>query len=130
VFLDTVGILAVLDEDDQWHGAASIAYQPLVASRCRLLTTHYVLLECGNSAARGPFRADIDDLRQRLIRRGCLIEVTTDDTEAAWAAYRRGEAANAGIVDQLSFVVMRRLGLTDAFTCDHHFVAAGFTTLF
>ena len=33
-------------------------------------------------------------------------------------------------VDQLSFRVMRRLGLTEAFTNDQHFQAAGFTTLF
>ena len=33
-------------------------------------------------------------------------------------------------VDQLSFQVMRRLGLTEAFTNDQHFQAAGFTTLF
>ena len=51
---------------------------------------------------------------------------------------RRGERAGrridrepaAGIVDQVSFVVMRRLGLTRAFTNDWHFRAAGFETLF
>jgi len=35
-----------------------------------------------------------------------------------------------GIVDCISFAVMRRLGLTEAFTNDQHFTAAGFTTLF
>lgn len=50
--------------------------------------------------------------------------------EEAWAAYDRGEAGEAGIVDHISFVVMRRLGLTHAFTNDRHFQAAGFTTLF
>jgi len=44
--------------------------------------------------------------------------------------YSRREAANAGIVDHVSFVVMRRIGITEAFTNDHHFKAAGFTTLF
>lgn len=33
-------------------------------------------------------------------------------------------------VDNVSFVVMRRLGITDAFTNDRHFKAAGFNTLF
>jgi predicted nucleic acid-binding protein len=32
--------------------------------------------------------------------------------------------------DHISFVVMRRLGITEAFTNDVHFQAAGFTTLF
>ncbi len=48
----------------------------------------------------------------------------------AWAAYRRGEAGAAGIVDHVSFEVMRRLGVTEAFTNDRHFVAAGFEVLF
>ena len=40
------------------------------------------------------------------------------------------EADDAGIVDHVSFVVMRRLGISDAFTNDRHFKAAGFNTLF
>ena len=39
-------------------------------------------------------------------------------------------AGQAGIVDQVSFVVMRRLGLDEAFTNDRHFQAAGFATWF
>jgi predicted nucleic acid-binding protein len=33
-------------------------------------------------------------------------------------------------VDHISFVVMRRLGVTKAFTNDRHFRAAGFEVLF
>jgi predicted nucleic acid-binding protein len=50
--------------------------------------------------------------------------------EDAWASYHRGEADQAGIVDQISFRVMRRLGATEAFTNDQHFRAAGFAPLF
>jgi predicted nucleic acid-binding protein len=39
-------------------------------------------------------------------------------------------ASGAGIVDQVSFIIMRRLGITEAFTNDEHFRAAGFVTLF
>ena len=61
---------------------------------------------------------------------GRLINPTDQDWEAAWTAYTSGAAADAGIVDHVSFVVMRRLGITDAFTNDRHFKAAGFNTLF
>lgn len=44
--------------------------------------------------------------------------------------YDRGEAGEAGIVDHISFIVMRRLSLTEAFTNDRHFEAAGFRFLF
>jgi predicted nucleic acid-binding protein len=44
--------------------------------------------------------------------------------------YRDGEIGDADIVDHVSFVVVRGLDLTYAFTNDHHFRAAGFETLF
>ncbi len=43
---------------------------------------------------------------------------------------RRGAASQAGIVDRVSFEVMRRLGISQAFTNAAHFRAAGFETLF
>src|ERR1051326_3355325 len=127
VFLDTVGMIAVWDKSDQWHAVAQPAYERLLADGRRLVTTDLVLYECGNAAARRPFRADVKELRDFLIQESLLIEPTPEEIEAAWAAYVRGEAAQAGIVDHVSFVVMRRLGLTEAFTNDRHFTAAGFT---
>jgi predicted nucleic acid-binding protein len=34
------------------------------------------------------------------------------------------------VVDHVSFIVMRQLGMTEAFTNDRHFRAAGFVPLF
>lgn len=45
-------------------------------------------------------------------------------------AYQRDQANRASIVDHISFQVMRRMGILDAFTNDHHFAAAGFRPLF
>src|SRR5919201_56508 len=109
VFLDTVGMIAVWDDTDQWHPGAKAAYERLLAQGRRLVTTHLVLCECGNAAARRPYRADVKELRDFLIRANLLIEPTPDEIEAAWAAYARGEAGQAGIVDHVSFMVMRRL---------------------
>jgi uncharacterized protein len=130
VFLDTVGILALLDEDDQWHSAAAQAYTLIQASRRRIVTTLFVLLECGNAAARRPYRKDVDDLRQSLADNDGLLDISSEDLLTAWAEYRRGNANEAGIVDQVSFAVMRRIGLTDVFSNDRHFAAAGFHLLF
>jgi predicted nucleic acid-binding protein len=72
----------------------------------------------------------VNRLRQFLIQDGLLVEPTAQEIEDAWAAYERGEAGQAGIVDHVSFQVMRRLGISEAFTNDKHFQAAGFTLLF
>ncbi len=130
VFLDTVGMIAVWDDTDQWHGAAQAAYEVLHRQGRRLITTPLVLCECGNASARRPYRSQVCELRKALVQEGLLVEMTSQEVEEAWAAYERGEAAQAGIVDHFSFVVMRRLGITEAFTNDRHFQAAGFTTLF
>jgi len=58
------------------------------------------------------------------------MRVLIEAAEQAWGAYRRGIAGDAGIVDHVSFVVMQRLGLTEAFTNDRHFVSAGLAVLF
>ena len=130
VFLDTVGLLALWDLSDQWHAAAEAAFKELSQRRATLVTTAYILLECGNAAARRPYRTEVNTLREMLERRNEILVPTQHEWELAWRAYHRGDAGAAGIVDHLSFVVMRRHGIQEAFTNDQHFRSAGFTTLF
>ena len=130
VFLDTVGLVAVWNRADQWHAAAKLAFTEIARLDSDYVTTTFVLLECGNAAARKVFRKDALALKDSLEAEGRLVVPTQTDWDSAWAAYRRGEADQAGIVDHVSFAVMRRVGITQAFTNDRHFRAAGFTTLF
>jgi hypothetical protein len=130
VFLDTVGLLAVWDESDQWHPEAHACLAGLLAARADLVTTSFVLLECGNAAARRPYRSAVSRLRQQMELGNRLIAPTDGDWQSAWAAYEREETGGAGIVDHVSFAVMRRLGVSKAFTNDRHFRGAGFETLF
>lgn len=130
VFLDTVGLLAVWDEDDQWHQQADSCFHQLRTERADFVTTTFVLLECGNAAARRPYRSAPGRLRIKLEPEGRLIVPTAEDWESAWQNYGEGGQDAAGIVDHVSFAVMQRLGITTAFTNDRHFRAAGFETLF
>ena len=130
VFLDTVGMIAVWDDTDQWYAGAKAAYTLLLSQGRKLVTTQLVLCECGNASARRTYRSDVCDLRRTLMQEGLLTEPAAQEIEHAWAAYERGEAGQAGIVDHVSFQVMRRLGITEAFTNDKHYQAAGFTVLF
>lgn len=127
--MDTVGLLASWDSTDQWHNVAMHALGKL-GSHVRTVTTTCVMLECGNAAARRRYRPLVDQMRTKLEAGGKLIQPTQEDWEQAWSAYRRGVAGDAGIVDHISFVVMRRMRITDAFTNDRHFRTAGFNTLF
>jgi predicted nucleic acid-binding protein len=130
VFLDTVGLLAIWDSADQWHAPANRVFSELLRAKRTMLATSLIFIECGNAAARTLYRTRVDVLRRSFLEVGGVIEPTPEDLDQAWSAYHQGLAGHAGIVDHVSFVVMRRLGLTQAFTNDAHFRAAGFETLF
>jgi uncharacterized protein len=130
VLLDTVGLLALWDTTDQWHSDAEAAFADLIRAKAVFTTTSFVLLECANAAARRPYRQAVERLRSRLEARNMLLLPTEEDWRLAWAAYRQGGSADPGVVDHVSFVVMRRLEITRAFTNNRHFQKAGFETLF
>jgi predicted nucleic acid-binding protein len=130
VFVDTVAFLARWNVRDQWHGSAKPVFDELIDNNVRLLTTTFVFLECGNALARSPMRTIVADVMGEYQARGLLVTPTEEEWQRAWWAYRRGESGEASIVDHISFQVMRRLGIVEAFTNDRHFAAAGFQVLF
>ena len=130
VFLDTVGLLALWNRRDQWHTKAKSAFSEIVASHRRLITTSHVLMECGNASARHPYRNLVVALRKEMLASGDLFDPTQEEVDEAWRIYGEAGSGQAGIVDQISFSVMRREGITLVFSNDSHFRDAGFETLF
>lgn len=94
------------------------------------MTTTFVMLEFGNAAARRPYRSSVGALRELLQVDGRLLGPMEEDQERAWRAYESDKHTQASIVDHVSFIMMRRLGIDEVFTNDHHFTAAGFVCLF
>jgi predicted nucleic acid-binding protein len=45
VFLDTVGVIALFDEDDQWHAGAADAFERVLSTIGRMVTTPHILWE-------------------------------------------------------------------------------------
>ena len=70
------------------------------------------------------------DLREALASEGAIVDPLAVEMEEAWELYSAGRVGDAGVVDHLSFLVMRRYGLRQAFTNDWHFGTAGFEPLF
>ena len=128
--MDTVGLVAVWNERDQWHAAASVVFARLLHEKTVLVTTPYILAECANAVARRHSRAALVTLREMLERRKRVLVCTDEDWQEAWRNYAAGHPGGPGVVDHLSFLVMRRYGLTQAFTNDQHFRTDGFEPLF
>jgi predicted nucleic acid-binding protein len=125
VFVDTGYILALVNENDQHHAEALVLSERFDGQS--VVVTDAVLLEIGNALSRMARDAAvqiIQDLRQSP--GATVVHLTPELFESAFSLYRRHTDKQWGLVDCLSFIVMRRMGLTTALAFDQHFVQAGF----
>jgi predicted nucleic acid-binding protein len=95
-----------------------------------LLTTSAVLLEIGNALAKD-FRAEALSIIKVLSHssRVEVIEIDSDLMEKGLAVYEKYSDKRWGLVDCISFVVMRETNITQVLTFDKDFEQAGFTVL-
>jgi len=131
VFLDTVGLLAVSNRDDELHGVAAGVLRQLEESGRPVVTTTFVLAEVGNGLARTVLRTDAGWPIRKLHSdpRSTVVYVDRNGLFKAVELYAGRSDKSWGLVDCVSFVVMRGMRLTEAFTADHHFEQAGFVAL-
>lgn len=125
IFVDTSAIYALTNRLDLRHAVATERFRSLLDAEERLLTHNYVLAEA------------ISLLQRRLGVAAALSAAENADTfEIEWVdrelhaqALRRLAASAArrvSFVDQVSFAVMRRYGVTTALAFDQDFVVEGF----
>lgn len=95
-----------------------------------LLTTSAVLLEIGNALAKD-FKAEALSIIKVLSHssRVEVIEIDSDLMEKGLAVYEKYSDKRWGLVDCISFVVMRETNITQVLTFDKDFEQAGFTVL-
>lgn len=128
VFADTSYYGALLSPKDISH---EVAARWARANRSQVVTTEFVLVELANAYS---------DPRERKVFRVFFEEVNADpDTiivPATAELFRAGlelflarPDKEWSLTDCISFVVMKKRGLTDALTADHHFERAGFKAL-
>ena len=131
VFLDTSGLVAVVNTDDQWYISAQTVWQDLIASNVSLVTTSLVLVELGDGLSRIEQRQLALDLYDRLHNspRVEIVGWTPEIEAAAWELFRQRPDKEWGVTDCTTFVVMQRRGIQAALTVDHHFEQAGFQRL-
>lgn len=129
-FADTSALYAVLDADDEFHGAAGEAWSSLLSSEeGTLVTTNYVLLEVFALAQARLGMAAVRGLSDDLLPAIRTVWVTDEDHRAAVQALLAADRRGLSLVDCSSFVVMRRLGLEVVFTFDEDFRHQGFATV-
>jgi uncharacterized protein len=126
VFLDTSGLYAVLDADDASHPWAAQAFEALVDSSSPLHTSSYVLVELIALLQRRLGLAAVEALATYVlpwVHVSWVDEIVHGQAAAALAAAARRDVS---LVDHVSFVLMRRLGVRRVLAVDNQFVEQGF----
>lgn len=128
LFVDTSAWFALYARRDDAHARASRLWKDLQRQSARLVTSDDIFTETitltrirgGHNAARrlGDFL-----LKSRVVE---LAAVPAQVRDKAWDLFVRYDDKDFSFTDCTSFVIMRELGLTDAFAFDEHFAQMGF----
>lgn len=130
-FLDTSYAIALIVSKDPAHQRAVELSFELERNSAKLVTTRAVLLEIGNSLSRQQIRPAGVKLLEKLEldSRLVIVELTAKLYGDAFQLFRDRLDKEWGMVDCVSFVVMREQDINDALTTDEHFIQAGFRAL-
>ncbi len=122
-------IQAFLNKRDQYH-AQAIAFLPRVRSASAVWVTEAVLLEVGNALATVNRPGTVQFIQQCYNTANLyVVAVDTPLLSRALQLYSERPDKTWGLIDCISFMVMKEQNLTDAVTADIHFVQAGFRAL-
>ncbi|AKX94574.1 DNA-binding protein [Moorella thermoacetica] len=131
LFVDTSAWVAVVNRRDQYHTIAAPFYKKALKEYGQLLTTNlvaaetYVLLrlDSGLDVALGWWEKISASLKIQV------VYIDSDITTEAVKLLRKFDDQTFSLTDAVSFKVMERGGIEEAFAFDVHFKVAGFTML-
>lgn len=128
-FVDTSALYALLDSDDNRHQEAEAIWARVLQEDEPLVAHNYVLVETTALVQRRLGMEAVRTLHDDLLP---LIELTWVDEAVhaqAMAALMAAQRRHLSLVDRVSFEVMRRLGIQEAFAFDQDFTTEGFRLL-
>jgi predicted nucleic acid-binding protein len=127
LFVDTSGILALVDRDDPDHASVVDSF---ALGRAEELRTHTCVVVETLAVARRRFGAAVAaDIIDRVLPGITITSVDAELHVASMADFRDAIASSVSLVDRTSFAFMRREGIDRAIALDGDFQIAGFVTL-
>lgn len=127
VFVDTGAFLAKELANDQHHEMATIAWRGLIEGRTALFSSEHVFDETVTLIARRTTYAWAAEWGRDALASGIFwLRANQSEWGEALRLMRKFADQSVSFTDCVSFVLMRREGLRDAFAFDGHFAAAGF----
>ena len=129
IFVDTGPFLARYLANDEHHAEARAGFARLESERLPLATSSHVLDETITLLGRWAGHAFAAKRARSLLASRVLrvIRATADEELEAVSLFERYADQRVSFTDAVSFALMRRHGIRDAFTFDRHFALAGFS---
>ena len=128
IFIDTLFVVALINPRDQYHAKATE-----LAAKYEdhsFLISDAVLLEIGNGLARNYKEEAIKVIEGFFDSEEVeIVRLTSELFERAFELYKKYKDKDWGLIDCISFVVMKEAGVNQALTFDQHFEQAGFEAL-
>lgn len=125
LFVDTGYVVALINETDQYHQKALT-----LASKYdtfAVVTTDAILLEIGNALSRIARKEAITIIQYfQATPSVTVVTLAPELMNQALGLYNQHQDKTWGLVDCVSFVVMKKQGISLALSFDRHFVQAGF----
>ena len=131
IFVDTTAYFAAANRRDAGHEPVAALMSDFVQERRRLVTTNFVLAELHallltrlDRRIAAQVLAEIDASKLTTVER-----VTADDERRAREIVFGYADKDFSLTDAISFAVMERLSIRQAFTLDRNFVQFGWVML-
>ena len=127
VYLDTSGVLAFLDADDEFHDTSVKAWKRVKADGRGFVMTDYVRLECWSLLHRRLGLGAVEDFLSTILPLCRIHAVEEQDFTILARQVLLSRRRDLSVVDLSSFDCMRRNGITHALAFDRHFEEQGFS---
>lgn len=126
IFVDTSALYAYLDAGDEHHAGARATLAGLLDARADLVSSSYVAVETSALVQRRLGAAAVRVLHEDVLPTVRISWIDEATHRAATAALLASPGRGVSLVDHVSFVLMRELGVTRAFAFDADFESQGF----
>lgn len=129
-FLDTSFIIALFNKKDQYHHK-SIKLQNSFDDSDKFYLSDAIILEIGNSLSHPTFRQDIVAFIKAISKNDNFIiyPINPEIIDKGLKIYSTYKDKYRGLVDCISFSLMKTENISLALTTDNHFEQAGFKAL-
>ena len=131
LFLDANFVIALEVSDDQHHHEAVLCWKTLIETPFSLVTTSYVLDEIVTFLNSRRQHAKALSVGNNLLTASNIHLVHVEEAlfHGGWRYFEQHADKTFSLTDCISFVLMKRLEITQALTFDKHFTQAGFVKL-